>query len=157
VVLIKVVVNIHATGCKTQQLSRWNAFRANWNIPENLPHCRLVHHESHMTWPVLEPGPPQWEAGDYPPMQLNGQTWYLLTPLLKYYFEQNVRYLLLQKNNVRNYNFYIRKELPDIACVILIRVWFSVMFLLMFRCSHNIDSSKTRRYCVRGAPVKRNY
>jgi hypothetical protein len=24
----------------------------------------FVHHKSHMTWSVLEPGPPQWEAGD---------------------------------------------------------------------------------------------
>jgi hypothetical protein len=24
----------------------------------------LVHHKSHMTSPGIEPGPPQWEAGD---------------------------------------------------------------------------------------------
>ena len=29
----------------------------------NLSPCHLVHHKSHMDWPVFEPGPPRWEAG----------------------------------------------------------------------------------------------
>jgi hypothetical protein len=31
---------------------------------ENLPQCHFVHNESHMSWPELEVGQPQWEAGD---------------------------------------------------------------------------------------------
>jgi hypothetical protein len=30
-------------------------------LGEILLQCHFVHPESHMTWPVLEPGPPQWE------------------------------------------------------------------------------------------------
>jgi hypothetical protein len=29
----------------------------------NLPQCRCVRHRSHMTWPGLEPRPPQLETG----------------------------------------------------------------------------------------------
>jgi hypothetical protein len=31
---------------------------------KNLSKCHFAHHKFHMTWPRLEPGPPQWEAGD---------------------------------------------------------------------------------------------
>jgi hypothetical protein len=30
---------------------------------KNLSQCHFVHRKSHMDWPGIEPGPPQWEAG----------------------------------------------------------------------------------------------
>jgi hypothetical protein len=45
--------------------SRWNE---NWHgkrkYSENVSQCHFVHHKFNMTWPGLEPGPPQWEGGD---------------------------------------------------------------------------------------------
>jgi hypothetical protein len=31
---------------------------------KNLSQCHFVHRKSHMTWPEIEPGPPQWEICD---------------------------------------------------------------------------------------------
>jgi hypothetical protein len=33
-------------------------------LGENLNQNHFLHHESYITWPGLEPGPPRWEAGD---------------------------------------------------------------------------------------------
>jgi hypothetical protein len=38
-------------------------------LGENLPQCHFVHQ---ITLPVLELGPPRWEAGDYPPQLCHG-------------------------------------------------------------------------------------
>jgi hypothetical protein len=40
-------------------------------LGENVPQCHFVH-KFHMTRPGLEPGPPQWEAGDLPPELWHG-------------------------------------------------------------------------------------
>jgi hypothetical protein len=36
------------------------------NRNKNLHQRHFVHHKSHMTRPGFEPGPPRWEASDYP-------------------------------------------------------------------------------------------
>jgi hypothetical protein len=36
------------------------------NSVENLSQSHFFHHKSHMDWPGTVPGPPRWEAGDYP-------------------------------------------------------------------------------------------
>jgi hypothetical protein len=38
-------------------------------LGESLPQRHFVHHKSHMTLAGIEPGPPRWEARDYPPRQ----------------------------------------------------------------------------------------
>jgi hypothetical protein len=35
-------------------------------LGENLAQRHFVHHKSYMTRPGVEPGPPRWEASDYP-------------------------------------------------------------------------------------------
>ena len=43
-----------------------NTDRGNPKYSEkNLFYCHVVHHKSHTDWPVIVPGPPWWEVGDW--------------------------------------------------------------------------------------------
>lgn len=37
-----------------------------WCTLRSSAQCHFVHHESHMTLSGIEPGQPQWQAGNYP-------------------------------------------------------------------------------------------
>jgi hypothetical protein len=43
------------------QFVEWRLAGETEVVGENLPYYHFVHHKSHMTWPGLEPGPPQWK------------------------------------------------------------------------------------------------
>ena len=45
---------------------RWNEIdrRKPKHLGKDLTQCHFLHHKSHMYCPGIEPGPPQWKAGD---------------------------------------------------------------------------------------------
>jgi hypothetical protein len=47
-----------------EQLVEWSLPGDTEVLGENLPQRLFIHHKSYFTRPVLEPGPPWWEARD---------------------------------------------------------------------------------------------
>jgi hypothetical protein len=47
-----------------EQLVEWERAGKTDVLGENPTQCLFVHHKSHIIWPVIDPGPPRWEAGD---------------------------------------------------------------------------------------------
>ena len=41
--------------------------------------CHFAHDRCHMRWPAIEPGPPRWEAGDWPPFVATSTLKYIVT------------------------------------------------------------------------------
>jgi hypothetical protein len=41
---------------------------------KNLSQCQFVHHKFHVDCPGIEPGPPLWQAGEWPPVPRHGLT-----------------------------------------------------------------------------------
>jgi hypothetical protein len=50
-----------------EQAMKWELENDTEVLGGNPPQCHVVHHKSHLTWSELEPGPPRWEAGHWPP------------------------------------------------------------------------------------------
>jgi hypothetical protein len=50
-----------------EQLVEWRLAGKTEEFGENLLRYHFIHHKSHMTWHGLEPGPPRWEASEWPP------------------------------------------------------------------------------------------
>jgi hypothetical protein len=50
-----------------------DSHRAKHKYSETYPsQCQFVHYIFHTHWPGIEPGPPQWQTGGYPPPPCHG-------------------------------------------------------------------------------------